>query len=259
VVDDYHPGHRALIHGATVHGMQATDPALPLTPITYFAREGPIGDVFAAMEQRLQNAHVAVVGLGAGELASYATPGQSWTFFEIDSVVETIARERFTYLPRAGAQTRVVLGDGRLELSRTPALFDLIILDAFSSDAIPVHLVTVEAFAAYRQRLRAGGVIAVNVSNRFVDLEKPLARLADASGLVGLIRFDTPPPPTHQAPSRFASAWVVLSEDAEALATLASNHEWRTLRSDGGRAWTDERADLLRAIRWRAVGALSVR
>ena len=259
VVENYYPGYRALIHGATLHGMQATDPVLPLTPVTYFAREGPIGEVFATLSDRLRDADVAVIGLGAGELASYARPGQHWTFFEIDPVVETIARERFTYLPRASAPTRVVLGDGRLELSRASGSFDLLVIDAFSSDAIPVHLITVEAFASYRERLREGSVIAMNISNRFVDLERPLARLARAAGLAGLIRLDTPAVSTPQAPGRLASSWVVLSADADALAKLASGGRWQPLQSDDRPAWTDEQADLLRSIRWRAVGALSVR
>ena len=259
VVDEYHPGYRALIHGATLHGMQATTPGVALEPVTYFTRAGPIGQVFAAHGDRLAAATIGVVGLGAGELASYATAGQRWTFFEIDEVVENIARERFDYLGRAPRPVAVTLGDGRLSIARSTQIFELLIMDAFSSDAIPRHLLTTEALRGYLGRLAPHGIIALHVSNRFVDLEPALSRLARAEGLAGLIQYDSQPAPGSRAPSRLASIWVVLARTDQDLGALAGDARWSRLRRDPAEPWTDEKADILTSIRWREILSLKSR
>lgn len=258
VVEDYKPGYRALIHGATLHGMQSTAPGVRLEPVTYFTKEGPIGQVFKAHQHRWDRAVIGVVGLGAGELASYATTTQRWTFFEIDPVVESVARKRFAYLATAGAPIEVALGDGRISIARSAAQYDLLVMDAFSSDAIPRHLLTAEAFAIYLDRLAPGGLIALHISNRFVDLEPPLARLADAANLKGVIQFDPESSPP-QGPARLASTWAVLARSSENLGSLTIDGRWRQLNGDGRAPWNDEKADILTAIRWRQIAALHSR
>ena len=160
--------HR-LFHGSTLHGQQSLEPSRSREPWTYYARSGPIGQLFAALEPRLDRpgTRVAVVGLGAGTLATYALPGQRWTFYEIDPAMERIARDPrfFTYLRDSEAQAlEVVLGDARLQLRNAgDHAYQLIVLDAFSSDSLPVHLITREAIRLYRAKLAERGVLAFNL------------------------------------------------------------------------------------------------
>jgi hypothetical protein len=184
---------RELIHGGIVHGMQSPDPALRREPTAYFHRSGPIGQVFTALGPSAMTSRVAVIGLGIGTLAAYGAPGEDWTFYEIDPAVERIARDSryFTYLADSPASVHVVLGDARLKLADAPdRKYTLIVLDAFASDAIPVHLITREALQLYVSKLGAHGVIAFHVSNRYVDLPPVLGALARDAHLVALAQDD---------------------------------------------------------------------
>jgi hypothetical protein len=248
--------HR-LFHGSTLHGQQSLDPALRREPSTYFTRSGPIGQVFAALGPRLDRpgGEVAVVGLGAGTLASYAHPGQRWTFYEIDPAVERIARDPrcFTYLADCpAAALGVVLGDARLKLREAPErAYRLIVLDAFSSDAMPVHLVSREAIRLYRAKLAEGGVLAFNLSNRYLDLGPVMGRQAEDAGLVCRIRADTELRPEERQAGKQPSIWAVMAEAEDALAGLASDPRWRRpALGPGSRPWTDDYSDLARYLRW---------
>ena len=173
VVDSSRNEHR-LFHGNTLHGAQSLQSERRHEPLTYYYRTGPIGQVFGMMKERIHQSNIAIVGLGTGSLAAYAEPGQHWDFYEIDPIVVQIARERcyFTMLDesRAGS-TEVVLGDARLRLQDAPDHgYKLIVLDAFSSDAIPTHLLTREALRLYLSKLAEGGIIAFHISNHYVDL-----------------------------------------------------------------------------------------
>ncbi|HKI21755.1 MAG TPA: fused MFS/spermidine synthase, partial [Isosphaeraceae bacterium] len=180
--------HR-LFHGSTLHGQQSLDPLLRRKPLTYFTRSGPIGQLFEAIEPRLTQpgTRVAITGLGAGTLAAYARPGQRWTFYEIDPLAERVARDRrfFTYLEDCQADSvDIILGDARLRLRDAPdRAYQLIILDAFSSDSVPVHLISREAIALYRSKLAIGGVLVFNLSNRYLDLDPVMSRQAEDAGL----------------------------------------------------------------------------
>jgi spermidine synthase len=198
---------------------------------------------------------VGVVGLGAGSILAYAEPGQHWTFFEIDAVVKRIAEDDrfFSYLPEArrrGVRVEVVLGDARLTLGEAPDAFDLLVLDAFTGAAIPVHLLTREAVALYAAKLRPAGLIAGHVSNRHLDLAPVLRDTAEDLGLASTIDAEQPPPaggPAFVMPSR----WVFLARtrgalDARGLPSIV----WLGARKARGRAWTDDRSDLLRQFRW---------
>ena len=248
--------YRCLMHGTTVHGWQSLDPARRDEPLAYFHRTGPVGQLFAA-RRRSQSTHaVAVTGLGIGSMASYALPGEYWTFYEIDPGVATIANNPayFTYLNdcrQRGVDLDILLGDARLQLQTAPDEgYDLLFLDAFSSDALPVHLLTWEALQRYRQKLKPDGWLVYNISNRYLDLEGVLANQAEKAGLTGLIQFDEDVQGSDRrgkTPSRF----VVLA-GPQARLDLSDDPRWRPLRPRPEIGlWTDDFSNLLSIIRWR--------
>src|SRR5262249_2542576 len=159
-------------------------------PLTYFSREGPIGDLMRV--PREAGAHVAVVGLGVGSLAAYASQGDRWDFFEIDPAIAHVATgpRYFTFLSESDGEMTLVLGDARLQLREAEGPYDLIVLDAFSSDAPPVHLLTLEAFDLYESKLAGHGRIAVNLTNRYLDLEAVLAAMVGEKGWACRVRRD---------------------------------------------------------------------
>jgi len=243
-----------LMHGTTIHGAQYFDPTRRLEPIMYYHRAGPVGDVFTALDVRLQGAWIASVGLGAGSLLGYARAGQHWSVFEIDPLVERIARDTnyFTFVRDAAAQPRIVLGDARLNLAREPSgSYELLILDAFSSDAIPVHLMTREAFAAYERVLSGDGVLLVHISNRHLDLQPVIASAAADAGLVAYIDEHDVDEDRENAELDYSADWIALARHAEALGTLTANSNWRRMTADPHRrVWTDDYSNILGVIRW---------
>ena len=241
-----------LVHGKTLHGMQSLDPAHRREPLTYYHRSGPIGQVLASLAQD-PAAKIAAIGLGAGSLASYALPRQPWTYYEIDPVVEQLARDErsFTFLRDSSADLRVILGDARLTLATAPdAAYTVIVLDAFSSDAIPVHLVTREAFALYQHKLAPRGVIACHISNLHLDLEPVFANLVHDAKLVCLVRDDTVISPAEAALGKASSVWLILARHPEDLAPFSSDARWRPARRHQQAVWTDDYSSLLSAFRW---------
>ncbi len=241
VLDPERNAHR-LMHGSTMHGEESLDPDRRGHAMSYYHRTGPIGQVLTAMAERVR--HVAVVGLGAGSLAAYVRPGDEWTFFEIDPAVERIARDPgyFSFLHTCGDRCRVVLGDARLTLSAMPATrFDLIVLDAFSSDAIPTHLVTRQAFELYLERLGADGVLALHISNRHLRLEPLLGATARELGLVALAQLDA----RSGDPEAASSNWLVMARSIDALGALAADSRWAPAEVGAIAVWTDDYSNLL--------------
>lgn len=196
-----------------------------------------------------------VVGLGAGSLACYARPHQAWTYFEIDPVMEKLARDErfFTYLRDARGDMRVVVGDARRSLAaERDAAFDLLVLDAYSSDAIPIHLVTREALALYLRKLAPGGVLAFHISNLHLDLEPVFGNLARDAHLVCRVRDDTDLPEAVRALGKAPSVWLVMGRTADDLGVLTGNSRWIPARADDRLAvWTDDYSSLLSVFRWR--------
>jgi hypothetical protein len=235
-----------LFNGTTVHGTQSTDPALRRTATTYYGPEGPAGDIFETVENLDRaNVSIGVVGLGAGTLAAYATPEMAMTFFEIDPIVVRVASDPrfFTYLSDAPRAPRVVLGDARLSLEDEPSGgFDLLVLDAFSSDAIPVHLLTREAIADEVRAVRQGGLLAFHVSNRYYDLAPTIAAGGQSMGLTVLERFHGPST-AAQALGTLPSHWLAASADREILAALEARG-WQAVHP-ADRPFTDDYADLI--------------
>jgi hypothetical protein len=259
VLADYPPRRNTLVHGNVFHGMQARspNPAERVVPLLYYYPTGPIGQVFRAYDGTPVTRHVAVVGLGVGSLAAYGKPGREFAFFEVDPAVDRIARNRayFHHLEDCAARWRVVLGDARLSLAREPdGAFGLIVLDAFSGDSIPVHLLTREALRVYLARLAEGGLIALHLSNDYLDLEPAVAALAHDAGLVGLdLNEDIRQIPLDELRrGRMPAHWAVLARLPADLAPLAGRPGWRLLASRPGvSAWTDDYSDPLRLLRWR--------
>ena len=195
-------------------------------------------------------ARVAAVGLGTGSLACHRQDGEAWTFFELDPHVVRIARDPtlFRFLSACGPDMRIVLGDARLTLTASPERYDLIVLDAFSSDAIPVHLLTREAFAGYLSRLTARGVIVLHISNRHMALWRPAAAVGGAEGLVAYGKGELRPDTTDDE-LRTAAEVVVFARDVRDLGDLPTQPGWKRLDPDSRVApWTDDYADILGAI-----------
>ncbi|MEV0668229.1 spermidine synthase [Actinomadura luteofluorescens] len=237
------------VHGTTVHGFQLRAPGQSMTPVSYYARRGPIGDVFAAYGARPQSGRVAVVGLGAGGLAAYGRAGQQMDFFEIDPAVVRIARDPryFTYLRDCPCRARTIVGDGRLELQSTPdRSYGMILLDAFSSDAVPTHLLTRQAIGLYARKLAPGGVLVFNVSNRNLELAPMLGATGRAAGMATLTASDTAPKGDRLS---FSSEWVAMARSADDLRPLAARSaRWHRIR-DVGPVWTDAHSALFELLK----------
>ncbi|MCK1707610.1 MULTISPECIES: fused MFS/spermidine synthase [unclassified Bradyrhizobium] len=256
VVEDRTGHYRLLLHGTTLHGAERVrnaDGSLVTgrpEPTTYYYFGGPIADAIAASraaQGRL--ARVAVVGLGTGTLACHRQDDEAWTFFELDPLVVRIARDPtlFRFLSECGPDIPIVLGDARLTLTAAPERFDLIVLDAFSSDAIPVHLLTREAFAGYLSRLTAHGAIVLHISNRHMALWRPAAAVGGAEGLFAYGKGQLPPD-TADDELREPAQVVVFARDARDLGDLAAQAGWTRLDPDPRSAWSDDYADILGAI-----------
>ena len=241
-------GARQLSHGTTVHGTELLGtPERERTPTAYYVPGSGVGQAMQTAPALYgPAARIGVVGLGAGTLACYAQPGQDWRFYEIDPTVAGIARTRFRFLRDCLPGARIVLGDARLRLAAAPpASLDLLALDAFSSDSVPMHLITREAFATYARVLAPRGLLLVHISNRFLDLEPVVAGAAQGGGWQAsrLIYL----PGRLATPGSTASDWIALSRDPAVIATVrARDRNWAPLkRHPGFTPWTDDYSTIL--------------
>ncbi len=242
-----------LYHGTTIHGAQFTERARRLTPITYYHPAGPVGDVFRELAPSLEGADIGIVGLGTGSILCYSRPGERWTFYEIDPKVESIARDKrfFTYLSDCEVDPTIVFGDARLTLAREPeAKFSIIVVDAFSSDAIPVHLLTREAVKTYFRALTEDGVLMVHISNRRLDLEPVVADLALDAGLEARVKNHAVSEARQDTDYDYESDWVIMARRLEDFGPLAADTMWVELEpSLKKRPWTDDYSNILSVIR----------
>lgn len=240
-----------LYHGSTVHGVQSTDPAREMEPLAYYHPSGPAGSLVSAFGARPDKRSLALVGAGTGALAVLAGPHQRVTLYEIDPEVVWIAEESglFTYLATSRAEHATVLGDGRLALARSRERYDLIVLDAFSSGTIPLHLLTREAFRLYLERLAPGGALLFHISNRHLELAPVLAAQARDLGLSAWEWVDAR---SEEDVERgiFGSHWVLLAASPQDVGWVPLGG-WRPLGlPEGARAWTDDFSELLSVQRW---------
>src|SRR5205085_4929580 len=212
---------RVLTHGTTLHGIQNLDPALELVPTSYYARRSGVGIALTNADS-LFGAHprIGVVGLGSGTLSCYAHANYAWTIFEIDPSMVEVARNQFTFLSRCAPQARIVLGDARLSLrdpTRTPdSSIDILAIDAFSSDAVPMHLLTHEALRDYGRAVQPNGIVLFHISNRYLNLEPVIAELAQSSGWAASM-LEYVPTDEEQAQNATITVWIALSRNPETL------------------------------------------
>ncbi|HSW40041.1 MAG TPA: fused MFS/spermidine synthase, partial [Acidobacteriota bacterium] len=243
---------RIFYHGNTVHGKQHLDPERRCVPLAYFHPAGPLGDIFEAYHSRSLSGRVSGIGLGVGAINAYSRPGEEWTFYEIDPAVADIAEDErwFTYLSACAATPpKIVLGDARLRIEETlDETYGLIVLDAFSSDAIPVHLITEEAVDLYFSKLAPGGMMAFHISNRNLDLRPVLAGAAKRLNLKGVFREDRE---QDEQIGKFPSTWAVLARTADDLGPLADNPGWIDVESIADPVfWSDDFSNILSVLKW---------
>ena len=241
-------------HGSTVHGAQRMDAPGRPEPISYYVEEGPVGDVFRRLGNPREFERVAGIGLGTGSIACYRSDGEIWTFYEIDPVVEELARDTtyFTFLDRCAPDARVVFGDARLSLAQEQdGIFDLIVVDVFTSDAIPVHMMTREAFRMYLDKLAPDGIVLMNISNSFLQLRPVVAATTADLGITGRVRrFTTAEARQTGLAYRFPSEWVVMARDPGRLSALDGAAGWEPLGDPQDDPWTDDFSNIVQVMRW---------
>jgi spermidine synthase len=239
---------RRLVHGTIMHGEQYQHESRRRMLTTYYGETAGIG--LAIKSKQDHPVRVGVIGLGTGTIAAYGRAGDVFRFYEIDPHVLQIARRDFTYLGDSAAKIEVALGDARLSLEReAPQNFDVLAVDAFSSDAIPVHLITREALGIFLKHLRPDGIVAFHVSNRFLELIPVVARIAREQGAHAVLVRDDPEDEDNSLRSR--TDWVLVSRDEKALQAEAiaegggkpaeDRPEWRT--------WTDDYSNLVQILK----------
>jgi hypothetical protein len=244
---------RKLLHGTTLHGAQSLVPEKSRMPLTYYAPESGVGLAMQTAPSLFgPKARIGVVGLGTGSLTCYSVPTEDWTLFEIDPLMVELATDPsvFSFVSQCKPDARIVVGDARLKLADEPASrFDVLVVDAFSSDAIPLHLLTREAFETYRRTLAPNGVLMVHISNRFLDLEPVVAALAKTLGMSARA-FAYQPDEAGRAENYNPSLWIALSNDEATMVrfTEETGHSegWLPLRPrEGFPTWTDGFASVL--------------
>jgi len=262
------PRFRRLMHGNTQHGFQHTDPARACEPLAYYHRQGPLGHVFDEFETQGDQQQVAVIGLGTGATVCYAVENRHFTFYEIDPVVKELAEspEFFTYLSDCSrGHYEIILGDGRIKIATAKdRQFDIIMLDAFTSDAIPTHLLTREAIQLYLKKLDETGILVFHISNRHLDLSLILADAAADAGLASLICRDVSMNAMEQEEAlhngKADSTYVVMARQRVHLRGLPRRPKWKTLRSrENPRPWTDDRWNIFDVWLWNPKEMLNPR
>jgi hypothetical protein len=260
IVETANGQYHVLMHGTTIHGAEkfrnadGTPVAGPPEPITYYHKDGGIGQAISAIRERKgAPLRVAVIGLGAGTLACASEPGEDWKFFEIDQTMVDTARDPkyFTYIRDCEPDLKPVIGDARLTFAKEPdGVYDLIIVDAYSSDAIPIHLATEEAMAIYKRKLASQGAVVMHVSNRHLELSSVVVGIADANDLKSWVFSED----SGRDNEYIFSTTVVVSAREEAdVGTLASSDKWAlTEADDNQRVWTDDYSNVLGAV-WRRL------
>jgi len=244
---DFH--FRRLLHGVIMHGEQDMTPGGRRKPTTYYKRSSGVGVAMAARQAR-GPVRVGVIGLGAGTLAAYGRSGDRFRFYDINPQVLAVAGSQFTFLADSAAAVDVVLGDARLSLEREPPQgFDLLAVDAFSSDAIPVHLITREALAVYLRHMKPDGIVAFHVSNRFLRLVPVVARLARENGARAVLISDEGK--DAEDDDRTSTDWVLVSRDAKALQApqIAAASPEAPEEQPGWRTWTDDYSNLVQILK----------
>jgi SAM-dependent methyltransferase len=245
---------RMLSHGTTLHGAEALTPRWRCNPLVYYATSTPIGQVFLGEQQAKPALRIGAVGLGTGSVAAYVRASDRLTFFEIDPLVIKISSDprHFAYTTRcARGPVNYVLGDARLTLAQQPTgVFDILLIDAFSSDSVPTHLLTVQAVRGYLTHLRPDGVLILHLSNRNLDLNGPAQAVAKAAGGVALIQHFRPTPETDRSGWPSPEDAVIIGKSRAALEPFVRDPRWKLTDANGVKPWTDDYTNLFGAL-WR--------
>ena len=249
-VQEYEAGgpshHRSLIHGTILHGTQYLAPELTRTPTTYYTQTSGIGRALESMHPSTRPIKVGIIGLGTGTIATYGSKGDVYRFYDINPKVIEIAGRDFSFLKGSDATIETALGDARLTLDREPPQqFDVLAIDAFSSDAIPVHLLTAEALAIYRKHMKPGGIIAFHVTNRFLNLVPVVERLAEAQGMHAVLVVDD-----GETPLGSLSDWVLLSDSKAALEVPQISEVAKPIDANPDqKLWTDDFNNIVQVLK----------
>jgi SAM-dependent methyltransferase len=250
VLDDPGTHLRKLLHGDTIHGIESTEPSRAGQPLSYYYSGGSVSDVIDVLRARGTSQRFGILGLGAGTMAAFADAAHHVTFYEIDPAVVPIAQKYFTFVPRCGANCDIIIGDGRLQLAQErDGSFDLLLLDAFSSDSVPTHLLSREALQMYLSKLKPDGLLVFHVSNRYLNVEKLVSALVVDEGLAALSRFDDAGDLRNLGKS--SANHLVAARRLTYLEPIAGRPGWKRIdRPDGFRPWTDDYSNLMSLIRW---------
>jgi hypothetical protein len=244
---------RHLIHGNTIHGSQFIDVVAQKEPISYYHRDGPLGDVFKVFNGSGQNSIIGIVGLGVGSIASYSKTGQVFDFYEIDPVMAEIAKDKkyFNFLSSMEGTYNIILGDGRLKLHDAPnRSYEMIIIDAFSSDSIPVHLLTKEAFELYLSKIKTDGFIVLHISNKFVDLKPVLGKHVKEFGLIGISKFDYANK-KDKTLGKKPSEYVVVGRHGSLINSLTHFHDWEKIKPNPKfPVWMDKYSNVVNILKF---------
>lgn len=246
--------YKSLWHGGTDHGAELVG-SRP-EPLLYYVRQGPLGQVFASRDSARPPREIGVVGLGVGSASAYAHAGQKWTYYEINPSIAKLAINpaQFSFIGAWTPDATVEIGDGRLLLQRAADnRFDLLIVDAFNSDAIPVHLLTIEAFRTYVRKLAPGGIIAFHISNEYLALEPVLSAAARTLGLAARVQWWHPGAADMTSEFVADSKWVVLARSNSDLGTLSTDSRWRPLKATSAAPWTDDFSSVASVLNWTAL------
>jgi hypothetical protein len=254
-VDESGPFHK-LFHGTTLHGLQFTDPKREDEPLSYYHVKGPFGEIFETYMSRPASSSVGIVGLGVGSMLHYATPKQDWTFYEIDPSVIKVAKDSryFSHWKNSKARTlKVVQGDARVRLRHAADKeYGILVIDAFSSDAIPIHLITREAFNLYLSKLARGGVLAIHMSNKYMDLAPVIGDLANQSGLICLYKKDGGGEADDESTKgKYPSQWIIMAREEKALGKLIYDRRWNYIAPrQNAEPWTDDFSNIISVLKW---------
>jgi len=250
-----------LSHGTTIHGIERKVDIRPVFPLAYYSRESPIGAIFRAGRINRASQKIGIIGLGCGTLAWYGRPWQHFDFYEIDPEVIKIAENPayFSYLKDCRASWKNIVGDARINLQTVPdRTYDLLVIDACSSDAVPTHLLTVEAFRLYRSKLKENGILALHTSNRYFNLPPVIKRICDEIGMRVLVGNDNPKNYSlryddYDLEMIKTSQWVAATDSEPAARLLRIFWKWEPLPEKAGMdLWTDDHASLFQVYRWNA-------
>jgi spermidine synthase len=248
---DNKDGIRVLVHGTTLHGIEFVDQQKRRVPLGYYSPDSAIGSLLIA--DTFQSKRVGVIGLGTGTLSMYSKPDSPIDYYELDADVKNLASEYFWYLAEAPGDVNVILGDARLSLKKAPdQAYDLLVIDAFSGDSIPTHLVNKDVLVEYRRKLAARGGIVFHITNRYLNLEPVLAKIAEDSGAYVAVKD------VGDEGVNMRSIWCILTWDDDRFLKLITQEDWQPLDispKDQGRIWSDDYSTILPII---SMGELAI-